>query len=161
MTPTNWDPETFTRALDHIKHHGYTNTDLANMARVSLPQVSRWSSGKHRPNHQAIQNLSQAIREDAPAPSCLSALATLCTAAGYPGVAAHLNLGASTSLPQEKNNNPYEGQVWRLVRRLQGRARVAGLNPDEEEEVIKQALASASDQAELALDAAMFRRQRG
>lgn len=158
-SPPEWDAPTFARTIKVLKDSGLTATDLATLAGVSRPQVSRWSSGAHRPGYDPLKRLSEALISQRP--DLRDAVATLVTAAGYPGIAADLGITDPAPPASEEMVSPYSGEVWRIVRSLTKRAEDAGLTEEEEREAIEAVMRRAEEAMERDLDAELYRRERG
>ena len=143
-SPLGWDAPALAAVLKALKDRGYTATRIATLAQVSRPQVSRWSSGGHRPGYDPLRTLAAALLEEHPTEEYRAIVTDLCTAAGYPGIAA--DLGASPSPAKEEAPDPYVERARRIVRRLERRAEDAGLTEDERQRMIQRALDNAEEQ---------------
>lgn len=153
-SPLGWDPALLARALRELRALDHTFTELAGLAQISRSQVSRWSGGGHRPNYDAVRDLAAELLRQHPTDQYRAIIKRLCIGAGYPGIAA--DLGIEMDDDQEEMVSPYSGQAWRLVETLQQRSQDAGLSPEEERAMIERAM----EQAEMAFDAALMRRER-
>src|SRR6185437_3820034 len=81
-----WDSAKFRDLLKRIMDEtGLSQRDVADLAGISRPQVSRWLSGAHRPNFDALQKFATAARRY---PGQEDAVAGLLAAAGYPDAVA-------------------------------------------------------------------------
>ena len=158
-SPPEWDAPAFARTIKVLKGLGFTATDLATFAGVSRPQVSRWSSGAHRPGYDPLKRLAENLL--AQRPGLRDAVAALVDAAGYPGIAADLGITDPTP-PQasEEMVSPYSGELWRIARNLQRRAQDAGLTEEEEREAIEAVMRRAEEAMERDMDAELYRRER-
>lgn len=156
--PSGWDAPALADALQRLKDHGLNNTQIAEYAKVSRSQVSRWVSGGHRPSYDALVKLSDNlmfVRWSHPAADQVrQALHDLFVAAGY-----H-QAPSAQARDDELMVSPYSGQVWRIVRSLERRAEDAGLTEEEEREMIERAMENAERQAEMMFDADLSRRER-
>ena len=78
-----WDKARFGQLLRGIMDDtGLMALDVAHLAGISRPQVSRWLQGEHRPNFDALQQFTAALRMQYPWMS--EGAAGLMAAAGYP-----------------------------------------------------------------------------
>jgi len=78
-----WDRTRFRRLLQRImKDTGLSQQQVADAARISRSQVSRWQSGAHRPNFDALRRLATVLHRDYPDSADLGD--ALMAAAGYP-----------------------------------------------------------------------------
>lgn len=157
-SPPEWDAPTFARTIKVLKDAGLTATDLASLAGVSRPQVSRWSSGAHRPGYDPLKRLSETLL--AQRPDLRGAVAALVDAAGYPGIGADLGITEPAPPASEEMVSPYSGEVWRIVRNLSKRAEDAGLTPEQEREAIEAVMRRAEEAMERDLDSELYRRER-
>ena len=157
-SPPEWDAPTFARTIKVLKDSGLTATDLASLAGVSRPQVSRWSSGAHRPGYDPLKRLAAALLGQRP--DLRSAVAALVTAAGYPGIAADLGITEPASPAPEEMVSPYSGEVWRIARNLERRAKDAGLTPEQEREAIEAVMRRAEEALDREMDSELYRRGR-
>jgi transcriptional regulator with XRE-family HTH domain len=58
-----WDADRFRDLLKRIMDEAsLSQQDVAAMAGISRPQVSRWTTGAHRPNFDALQRFAAAAR---------------------------------------------------------------------------------------------------
>lgn len=82
---SGWDGARFRLLLQQVMADvGLTQQqDIADLASVSRPQVSRWLSGAHRPGFDALQRLAVALRERRP--DLGPAVSEMIQAAGYDG----------------------------------------------------------------------------
>lgn len=158
-SPPGWDAQALSAALKQLRDHGYRAQQLADLAQVSRPQVSRWSSGGHRPGYDALRRLAEALLDQESGEGMRGIVRDLCAAAGYPGIADDLTEAAAAHQPAEEMISPYSGQVWRIVRSLEKRAEDAGLSEEEEREMIERAMENAERQAEMMFDAELRRRE--
>lgn len=158
-SPPEWDARVFARTIKVLKDSGLTATDLASLAGVSRPQVSRWSSGAHRPGYDPLKRLAEALISQRP--DLRDAVAALVDAAGYPGIAADLGITDPTP-PQapEEMVSPYSGELWRIARNLQRRAEDAGLTPEQEREAIEAVMRRAEEALDREMDSELYRRGR-
>lgn len=157
-SPPGWDAPALAAALRRLRDHGYRVQQLADLAQVSRPQVSRWAAGGHRPGYDALRRLAAALLNQEPGDGMRAIVRDLCTAAGYPGIADELDDAASRQGTEEMVS-PYSGQVWRIVRSLERRAGDAGLSEEEERAMIERAMVDAERQAEMVFDAELRRRE--
>ncbi|MEV2274070.1 helix-turn-helix transcriptional regulator [Nocardiopsis sp. NPDC049922] len=158
-SPPGWDAPALAAALQQLKDRDYTMTRLADLAQISRSQMSRWSSGGHRPGYDAVRALATALIDQHPTEEYRAIVRDLCAAAGYPGVAVDAGAGVPHSV--EEMTNPHTGRMRRIVRSLEERAEEAGLSEEEERAMIERVLARAQEQAELMFDAELHRRDRG
>jgi transcriptional regulator with XRE-family HTH domain len=82
MHSSRWDRGTFRQALTQIMTRAnLSQQDVADIAGMSRPQVSRWAAGAHRPNFDPVTRLAAWVRRNHPD---LTGLADdLVAAAGY------------------------------------------------------------------------------
>jgi transcriptional regulator with XRE-family HTH domain len=80
------DPARFRELLSQIMTGAkLSQQDIASLAGVSRPQVSRWLSGDHRPGFDAVQQLASALQ--ASYPQLAGDTVALVRAAGYSAAA--------------------------------------------------------------------------
>ena len=162
-SPSAWDAPALADALWRLRDRGYSASDLASLAGISRSQMSRWTSGGHRPGYDALRSLTAALLEANPTDEYRGIIADLCVAAGYPGIASDLGAtppGDEADEATEEVTSPYSGAVWRIVRSLEKRAEDAGLTEEEERAMIESAMEEAERQAELVADSETARRLR-
>lgn len=158
-SPPEWDAPAFARTIRLLKDHGLTITDLATLAGVHRSQVSRWSSGAHRPGYDPLQRLAESLLSERP--ELRPVIIDLCAHAGYPGIASDLGLTPADPTPAtEEMVSPYSGEVWRIVRSLKRRAEDAGLTPGQEREAIEAVMKRAEETIERDMDAELYRREK-
>lgn len=99
-SPPGWSPAELRKALTDLKGLGHTASELAELAKISRSQMSRWGSGSHRPGHDAVRNLAHALADLRPASRYRRLVRDLCDAAGYPALADDiLGVGQPTPAP--------------------------------------------------------------
>lgn len=157
-SPPEWDAPTFARTIKVLKDSGLTATDLASLAGVNRSQVSRWSSGAHRPGYDPLKRLSEGLL--ARRPDLRDAVAALVDAAAYPGIAADLGIAEPAPQRPEEMVSPYSGELWRIVRNLEKRAEDAGLTPEQEREAIEAVMRRAEEALDREMDSELYRRGR-
>lgn len=134
-----WDRAGLRRVLRRLlKDTGLTPQDIADMAGVSRPQVSRWMSGTNRPGFDATAKLARAIQAGYPGQRDLAT--GLLAAAGYPH--GHAANGASRPMPAPSQGSsdddawasmaPEEKRIARLfIETLRSAAAEQGRREDE------------------------------
>lgn len=154
-SPPAWDAPALAEALKRLRDRGYSASDLAALAGISRSQMSRWTSGGHRPGYDALRSLTTSLLEAHPSDEYRSIIADLCAAAGYPGIASDLGVTPPVDEHDETTEvaSPYTGAVFRIVRNLEMRAEDAGLSEEEEREMIERAMVEAEKLAETIVDA--------
>lgn len=81
-----WDKELLRRLLVMITDEtGISQRKLADLAGVHHAQVSRWKSGMHRPDYDAMARLGAALRRDYPRLPDLTQELLAATGRGTPG----------------------------------------------------------------------------
>ena len=84
-----WDKAAFRRLLQSLMNEAHlSQQDVAVMARISRPQVSRWTSGAHRPGFDALQRFAEAMHSKHPGHD--ETVSRLVEAAGYESPAPRL-----------------------------------------------------------------------
>lgn len=79
-----WDSGSFRELLQRLMDAGsLSQRDVARYAGITQSQVSRWLTGNHRPQFDALQALAAAVRDRHPGLAPL--MAALLQAAGYDG----------------------------------------------------------------------------
>ncbi|MFC9089025.1 hypothetical protein [Nocardiopsis dassonvillei] len=125
--------------------------------------MSRWASGGHRPRYDSVRALATTLLEAHPNTQYRDIVRDLCAAAGYPGVASDLGVGAAPAdaPAAEQDADPYAARAQRIVRRLERRAEDFGLTEQERRRMIDQVLARAEEQAALMFDGELLRHEQG
>lgn len=100
-----WDPTTLRKI---IALTGLQRKDIAALAGRSTPQISRWLSGEHRPEHGALRDLIVALRTRHPEVADLAQ--KLMTDAGYATVPEMPPL--EEEVPDDITD-PAEIDIWR------------------------------------------------
>lgn len=139
--------------MKRVRALGYTDAALAAIAGVNRSQPGRWAKGATRPGRDSLTLICRRILDEHPGRGPMVTL-ELCAAAGHPDVATELGVQLPLTGPAETEADPYTGMVWQLVQGVRQRAADAGLPPDEQEEIVAQALRTAGEQAELRINTA-------
>lgn len=155
-----WHAEEFAFALAQLRAHlGVKQATLAQWAGVGAPQVSRWNAGASRPGYDPLRQMLTTAVEHAPTGDdgvAWEMAHRVADAAGYP----NMPLEGGSQGGGEVMTSPYSGEVWRIVRSLTKRTEGAGLTPEQERAAIEAVMRRMEQNAEEALDAELYRRER-
>ncbi|MFC4565518.1 helix-turn-helix domain-containing protein [Nocardiopsis mangrovi] len=158
-----WDPDRFRTALHAIRDGlDVRQTQLAEWAGVSPPQVSRWLGGRSRPGYDSIRRLQRAILSTAP--ERLALVQGIGDAAGYPGFPTS-RPGGPTAVPDadadaDEGRFTAEGvvldtEVGELVGEIitDTHAAAEGMSPEEERAMLDRVLANVRAQVVMQIHA--------